>query len=283
MNKIIGPTRLHVYSLIRDLENLKNKDTTIFALIAILKRECSKLDEEDWNEYTTDTRHFEYTKRDALIDHEKSAYSTKERAILFLLYTYSLDKIDDDFSIIVCSLASALDMKNINPYNYRKYLKLFREPRVVELITITMYDNAIKLFATLISIISQEDLNAGRYDEVEKFLCTYNNLPYSPVFSGYYSVHNVYETLDFIVTYEKMSHLFTAKERRNLEFLKEIELISTPAFESYFRKRIMEIESLSPNSKVTLTKAVCAIIPELLMESRRCLDSLSSFPQTKNP
>ena len=105
-----------------------------------------------------------------------------------------LSEIDDDFLDIIIHVVQVFNIMKINPYNYASYMNMFCDKEIIELILDRPEYNFWGILAAVISLVSQEQLNTGNYEEAKKYLYSSNNNHYSLVFANFYTVENVYET-----------------------------------------------------------------------------------------
>ena len=269
---MISSQYLYFYRILSQLEKEPIKDYPLSFLIPLVKREIQKLDEDAWNEFSSNN---ERTKFECFVDQSYYLSSIMEKAIMFLLYCIRLDSIDDNFLDMISSITEALFTCKIIPNTYKLYLDMLLDETIVSLLLSSSFDENKRILPVLIRYVCQEDLLSGNYENAAKFLCMLKNRRYSPIFSGYYSIRNVYDTLKFIVTDEKYALFFSPEDIRHIELLGEIDKIATSEYRDYFRRRIIEIEELCPNQKVTIAKAISLIIPELLLDARHrqdCID-----------
>lgn len=282
MAKIIGQLEFHIEKIIHELETTAEKTPYIKSLISIVKSEYKKLDVEAWKRQPeTDSV---ATIEDIFFEQELLAFSTIERAILFILYSYYISSIDEDFLNIVNFISNAFERTNVFPQNFKLYFDMLIDKEILDLIFVFSIENPTYVIVQLINCVSLEDLRRKNYEQAKMLLCDIKGRTYSPIFNGYYDIETVYETLKYILNDPHKALHFTQKDRRNVELLREIKAIATDDFKTHFRNRIMEIESLCPNQETTLVKAISSIIPELLFEARieyEKQDKTCEIPQPK--
>jgi len=265
MPTVISEISLYFRRILYDLEQKKDGDITDKYLIALLRKRLRTLDEKKW--LTTKVQNRQIFR---IFCQDLSLFqNVSERAILFILFDMRLSEIDDDFLDIIIHVVQVFNIMKINPYNYASYMNMFCDKEIIELILDRPEYNFWGILAAVISLVSQEQLNTGNYEEAKKYLYSSNNNHYSPVFANFYTVENVYETIKYIMTDESLALVFTIKDRKGLALLARLKDYSTTRFKIYFRNRITELEDTFFNQKVSLVKAICAIAPELYLVAQR--------------
>lgn len=257
--KVISPLYTFMFRIVYEFEKSSSNGFDEKCLLTLCKKELVCLDENKWAPYIT------RFKEDLI-----GLATPEERTILFLIYSINLDQISETFLSLTPTIAHVFSLTDVNPHNYKLYLKMLEDNDIVNLLFSSLSSDFTSLLSTMIAVTPMEKLIAQNYEDAKRFLCTIINHHYSPIFANYYTIDNVYETLKYIIEDERYSLAISHTEKqRILSKMPTLKSLYTDEFGVYFQNSIRELESRFSGHIVTLVKKIAERIPELLSVARQ--------------